>query len=153
MMPMRTLFKDELLGFMPHLRPELRSTTLPAFYAAFRKALTPGGPGHSAHPKGDGLRLGVAEVRLGPSDRNWDALVASDRTNTFMVINMKIRSILRSYHLRIPEMARVRERADGQDVSNRYTRQTASVGKIYLQGSARQSFVKKSGELWSCRIQ
>ncbi len=82
MMPTPILFKDEWLDFMPHLRPELRSTKLPVFYATSRKAVAPGESGHYADQQGDGVRLGVAEVTLGASDWTWEDLVASDRTST-----------------------------------------------------------------------
>ena len=68
MMPTPILYKDERLDLMPHLRPELRSTKLPVFYATSRKPVAPGIPGHYTDQQGDGVRLGVAEVRLGASD-------------------------------------------------------------------------------------
>jgi esterase/lipase superfamily enzyme len=82
MMPTPILFKDERSDFMPHLRPELRSTKLPAFYATSRKPVSPDESGHYADAKGDGVRLGMAVVRLGVPDWTWDDLVASDRTST-----------------------------------------------------------------------
>jgi len=82
MMPTPILYKDERLDLMPHLRPELRSTKLPVFYATSRKPVVPGEAGHYADQQGEGVRLGVAEVRLGVPDWTWDDLVASDRTST-----------------------------------------------------------------------
>ena len=82
MMPTPVLYKDERLELMPHLRPELRNTKLPVFYATSREAVAPGKPGHYADQKGEKLRLGVAHVRLGAPGWTWDDLVASDRTST-----------------------------------------------------------------------
>lgn len=82
MMPTPILYKDERLDLMPHLRPELRSTKLPVFYATSRKPVAPEEAGHYADQQDDGVRLGVAEVRLGEPDWSWEDLVASDRTST-----------------------------------------------------------------------
>jgi esterase/lipase superfamily enzyme len=82
LMPTPAVFKDERLDFAPALPVELRSTRLPVFYATTRAPVPAGEPGHYANSPGDGLTLGVADVRLGEPDWTWSDLAASDRTNT-----------------------------------------------------------------------
>lgn len=82
LMPTPVLFKDERLDFAPRLPAELRSTRVPVFYATTRAPAGEGEPGHYVNDAGDGMTLGVAEVRLGPPGWTWDDLLASDRTNT-----------------------------------------------------------------------
>jgi esterase/lipase superfamily enzyme len=55
---------------------------LPVFYATTRAPVPAGEPGHYANSPGDGLTLGVADVRLGEPGWTWSDLAASDRTNT-----------------------------------------------------------------------
>jgi esterase/lipase superfamily enzyme len=82
LMPTPAVFKDERLDFASTLPVELRSTRLPVFYATTRAPVPAGEPGHYANSPGDGLTLGVADVRLGEPDWTWSDLAASDRTNT-----------------------------------------------------------------------
>jgi esterase/lipase superfamily enzyme len=82
LMPTPAVFKDERLDFASTLPVELRSTRLPVFYATTRAPVPAGEPGHYANSPGDGLTLGVADVRLGEPGWTWSDLTASDRTNT-----------------------------------------------------------------------
>jgi esterase/lipase superfamily enzyme len=82
LMPTPAVFKDERLDLTSTLAPELRSTRLPVFYATTRAAARAGEPGHYADRPGEGVTLGVADVRLGEPGWSWSELVASDRTNT-----------------------------------------------------------------------
>ena len=82
LMPTPAVFKDERLDFAPALPAELRSTRLPVFYATTRAPVPAGEPGHYANSHGDGVTLGVADVRLGEPGWTWSDLAASDRTNT-----------------------------------------------------------------------
>ena len=82
LMPTPAVFKDERLDFAPALPAELRSTRLPVFYATTRAPVPAGEPGHYANSPGDGVTLGMADVRLGEPDWTWSDLAASDRTNT-----------------------------------------------------------------------
>ena len=82
LMPTPAVLKDPALDFAPRLPPALRSTRLPVFYATTRAPAPAGAPGHYVNAAGDGVQLGVAEVRLGEPGLSWDDLVASDRGNT-----------------------------------------------------------------------
>src|SRR5262245_13274578 len=82
LMPTPTVFKDERLDFAPTLPAELRATRLPVFYATTRAPVAAGARGHYADDQGEGVTLGVADVRLGEPAWTWNDLVASDRTNT-----------------------------------------------------------------------
>lgn len=83
MIPTPAVMKHPDLDFAPRLPPALRSTELPVFYATTRAPVDPGEPGHYRDAKGDGVRLGVAQVRLGSPGWSWDDLIASDYTDTF----------------------------------------------------------------------
>ena len=80
LMPTPAVFKDDRLDFTPALPAALRSTELPVFFATTRAPVAPGEPGHYANAAGDGVTLGVAEVRLGEPGWTWGDLAASDRT-------------------------------------------------------------------------
>ncbi|MGH8765513.1 MAG: alpha/beta hydrolase [Burkholderiales bacterium] len=82
LMPTPALYKDPQLDFFPALPPALRSTRLPVFYATTRAPAADGEPGHYINADGDGVRLGVAQVRLGEPAWSWNDLVASDLGNT-----------------------------------------------------------------------
>lgn len=82
LMPTPAVFKNERLDYAPRLPPGLRSTRLPVFFATTRAPATAGEPGHYINDPGDGMTLGVAEVRLGEPGWTWDDLMASDRTST-----------------------------------------------------------------------
>jgi esterase/lipase superfamily enzyme len=82
LMPTPAVFKDERLNFAPTLPPELRATHLPVFYATTRAPVAADAPGHYRNAPGEGVTLGVAEVRLGEPGWTWADLTASDRTNT-----------------------------------------------------------------------
>jgi esterase/lipase superfamily enzyme len=82
LMPAPAIYKDERLDFVLRLPPELRSTRLPVFYATTRAPAPPGKAGHYINRAGDGMQLGVADVRLGDPGWTWDDLVASQRTAT-----------------------------------------------------------------------
>ncbi len=81
-MPTPAVFKDERLDLVSALPAELRTTRLPVFYATTRAPIPVGEPGHYANRQGDGVTLGVADVRLGEPGWTWSDLAASDRTNT-----------------------------------------------------------------------
>jgi esterase/lipase superfamily enzyme len=81
LIPPPAVFKDERLDFASRLPVDLRSTQLPVFYATTRAPARPGKPGHYINHVGDGMRLGVAAVRLGEPGWSWPDLVASDRTS------------------------------------------------------------------------
>jgi esterase/lipase superfamily enzyme len=82
LMPAPAIYKDDRLDFALRLPAELRSTRLPVFYATTRAPAPPGKAGHYTNRAGDGMQLGVADVRLGDPDWTWDDLVASQRTAT-----------------------------------------------------------------------
>jgi esterase/lipase superfamily enzyme len=82
LMPTPAVFKDDRLDFAPALPAELRSTALPVFFATTRAPAAAGEPGHYANAAGNGVTLGVADVRLGEPGWTWADLTASDRTNT-----------------------------------------------------------------------
>lgn len=77
------IFKDERLDMVGTLSPELRTTTVPVFYATTRKPLPPGEDSlYSTEPSEEGVQLGVAEVGLGEQGWSFDDLVASDRSSS-----------------------------------------------------------------------
>ena len=82
LMPTPVVFKNERLDYAPRLPPELRSTRLPVFFATTRAPAATGESGHYINDPGDGMTLGVAEVRLGEPGWTWDDLMSSDRTST-----------------------------------------------------------------------
>jgi len=82
MMPTPVVLKDPRLDFAPSVQPGLRSTRLPVFYATTRAPAAPGEPGHYTNDVGDGMTLGVAQVRLGEPGWTWEELIASDRAST-----------------------------------------------------------------------
>ena len=82
LMPAPAVYKDDRLDFALRLPAELRSTHLPVFYATTRAPAPPGRAGHYTNRAGDGMQLGVADVRLGEADWTWSDLVASQRTAT-----------------------------------------------------------------------
>jgi esterase/lipase superfamily enzyme len=82
LMPAPVVFKDERLDLATALPAELRSTRLPVFYATTRAPVPAGEPGHYTNSPGDGVTLGVADVRLGEPGGTWSDLTASDRTST-----------------------------------------------------------------------
>jgi len=82
LMPTPAVFRDERIDFQPQLPAELRSTRLNVFYATTRAPAPAGETGHYVDAAGDGVRLGVAGVRLGEPGWTWDDLVVSDLTNT-----------------------------------------------------------------------
>ncbi len=78
--PAPAIFKDPRLDFESQLQPALRSTELPVFFATTRAASD--GPDHFGNAQADGVTLGIATVRLGEPDWNWQQLVASDRASS-----------------------------------------------------------------------
>jgi esterase/lipase superfamily enzyme len=82
MIPTPVAYKHPSLDLVPVLPPDLRSTEVPVFYATTREPVTAGARGHYRDAQGDGVRLGVARVRLGEPGWTWDQLVASDFTDT-----------------------------------------------------------------------
>jgi esterase/lipase superfamily enzyme len=82
LMPAPAIYKDDRLDFALRLPAELRSTRLPVFYATTRAPAPSGKAGHYLNRAGDGMQLGVADVRLGDPGWTWDDLVASQRTAT-----------------------------------------------------------------------
>ena len=50
--------------------------------ATSREPVASSDGGHYTDRKRDGIRLGVAEVKLGPATWTWEDLIASDRTST-----------------------------------------------------------------------
>lgn len=82
MIPTPVAYKHPSVDLLPALRPELRTTEVPVFYATTRAPVAAGDPGHYRDAAGDGVRLGVASVRLGEPGWTWDQLVASDATDT-----------------------------------------------------------------------
>ena len=82
LMPTPAVFKDQRLDFAPALPADLRSTRLPVFYATTRAPVAAETSGHYGNAAGEGVTLGVAEVRLGEAGWTWGDLAASDRSNT-----------------------------------------------------------------------
>src|SRR5262245_45985895 len=79
MMPTPVVLKHQRLDFSRTVKPEVRSPSLPVFYATTR---APGMPGHYVDAAGDGVMLGAAAVRLGEPGWSWQELLASDRTSS-----------------------------------------------------------------------
>ncbi|MFL6648880.1 MAG: alpha/beta hydrolase [Sulfurifustaceae bacterium] len=82
MMPAPVVFKDDRLDFAPRLSSELRTTRVPVFYAAVGPPVADDKTAPSDAGADDALRFGVADVRLGEPQWNWDDLLASDRVST-----------------------------------------------------------------------
>jgi esterase/lipase superfamily enzyme len=82
MIPTPAVFKHPGLDLAPQLPTALRSTEVPVFYATTRAPVEPGESGHYRDAPGDGVRLGVADVRLGEPGWTWEDLLASDFTDT-----------------------------------------------------------------------
>jgi esterase/lipase superfamily enzyme len=82
LMPTPAIFKDQRLDFAPALPVELRSTHLPVFYATTRAPAPASKTGHYVNARGEGMQLGVAEIRLGEPGWTFEDLVVSNRTNT-----------------------------------------------------------------------
>jgi esterase/lipase superfamily enzyme len=82
MIPAPAAFKHPSLDLVSQLPAELRSTEVPVFYATTRAPAGPGEPGHYRDEPGEGVRLGVAHVRLGEPGWGWNELIASDATDT-----------------------------------------------------------------------
>ncbi len=82
MIPTPAVFKRADLDLAPHLPPALRSTHVPVFYVTTRAPAAAGEPGHYLDSEGDGVRLGVAQVRLGEPGWSWEQLLASDAGDT-----------------------------------------------------------------------
>ena len=82
LIPPPAIFKDERLDLAARLPPQLRSTRLPVFYGTTRAPAPAGKPGHYLNRAGDGMQLGVADVRLGEPGWTWNDLVASAATDT-----------------------------------------------------------------------
>jgi esterase/lipase superfamily enzyme len=82
LMPTPAVFKDQRLDFAQRLPADLRSTHLPVFYATTRARARDGQPGHYVNGAGDGVQLGVAQVRLGEPSWTWEDLQASHQTDT-----------------------------------------------------------------------
>jgi esterase/lipase superfamily enzyme len=82
LMPAPAIFKEPRLDLFPPLPADLRSTRLPVFYATTRAPTPAPKSGHYGNGRGDGMQLGVADVRLGEPGWTWNDLVASDLTNS-----------------------------------------------------------------------
>jgi len=82
MIPTPAVFTRPELDIAPQLPPALRSTRVPVFYATTRARAAAHEPGHYRDAEGDGVRLGVAQVRLGEPGWSWEQLLASDNGDT-----------------------------------------------------------------------
>ncbi|HRI39209.1 MAG TPA: hypothetical protein PLO50_11675, partial [Nitrospira sp.] len=77
------IYKDERLDIFSDVPADLRTTTVPVFYATSRKPLAPGkDSAYSAMRNDEGIQLGLAQVGLGEPGWTFDDLVASDRTSS-----------------------------------------------------------------------
>ncbi len=77
------IYSDERLDFLKDYPAELRTTTVPVFYATTRHPVPAGKPGfYGNKPSMDGVQLGVADVVLGNPGWTFDDLIASDRTSS-----------------------------------------------------------------------
>ncbi|WP_413935838.1 alpha/beta hydrolase [Nitrospira sp. BLG_1] len=77
------IYKDERLDIFSDVPADLRTTTVPVFYATSRKPLAPGKDSlYSAMRSDEGIQLGLAQVGLGEPGWTFDDLVASDRTSS-----------------------------------------------------------------------
>jgi esterase/lipase superfamily enzyme len=83
MIPTPAIYRHPSLDLAATLPTELRSTEVPVFYATTRAPAAAGEAGHYRDAAGDGVRLGVAHVRLGKPGWSWDELLASESTDTF----------------------------------------------------------------------
>ena len=113
LMPTPAVFKDERLDFTPSRPAELRSTHVPVLYATTRAPAPAGETGHYIDAAGDGVRLGVAGVRLGEPGWTWDDLMASDRTNALS--HARIGAVER-----VEEFGKNREDGDPGDAERRF---------------------------------
>jgi esterase/lipase superfamily enzyme len=79
MIPAPALVKHPDLDLYPRIPPAFRTTQVPVYYATTRAADP---VEHYSDDAGDGLRFGVAQVRLGEPGWTWEQLVASDAADT-----------------------------------------------------------------------
>jgi esterase/lipase superfamily enzyme len=80
LVPTPVVFKDPRLAFAPALPKELRTTSVPVFFATTRAKSDD--TDHYSNSDGGGVTFGVATVRLGGPSASWDELVASHQTST-----------------------------------------------------------------------
>ena len=83
MIPAPAIFKHSSVDLAQHLPTELRTTEVPVFYVTTRAPAADGESGHYIDRASEGVRLGIAHVRLGEPGWTWNQLVASDFTDTF----------------------------------------------------------------------
>ena len=83
MIPAPAIFRHSSVDLAQNLPTPLRTTEVPVFYVTTRAPARDGESGHYVDRAGDGVRLGVAHVRLGEPEWTWNQLVASDLTDTF----------------------------------------------------------------------
>jgi len=77
--PTPAVFKDPRLDFEAQIPNELRTTTLPVFFATTRAPSNDAE--HYANADGGGVTFGVATVRLGAAGGSWADLMASNQTS------------------------------------------------------------------------
>src|SRR5690349_17691507 len=81
MVPTPLVLQDERLDFSQAVPAEHRRTEVSVLFATTRAPAPAGSPEHYARGAGDGVRVGVASVRLGEQGWSFDDLVKSDRTS------------------------------------------------------------------------
>lgn len=78
--PTPAVFKDPRLDFEAQIPKDLRTTTLPVFFATTRAPSNDAE--HYANADGGGVTFGVATVRLGAAGGSWSDLMASNRASS-----------------------------------------------------------------------
>jgi esterase/lipase superfamily enzyme len=80
MFPAPIVVQDPRLDFTHFVAPEHRDTDVSVFYATTRAPAPENYPERYTRSQGDGARLGLAHVQLGPPGWSFADLVESDRT-------------------------------------------------------------------------
>lgn len=78
--PTPAVFKDPRLDFEAQIPKDLRTTTLPVFFATTRA--NSNDAEHYANADGGGVTFGVATVRLGEPGGSWNDLMASNQASS-----------------------------------------------------------------------
>lgn len=83
MIPAPAVYSDARLNLYNDLRPEVKKVNLPVFYATTRQPVSEDQQGHYSDRVADQVTLGVADVRLGQKDWDFEDLAASDYDETW----------------------------------------------------------------------